>query len=224
MPRWLVKLEGTPFDLEDFPHWFPRGAVFATADADGTYIAGELLEACRDSVSVYQTAEALIDEMHAVICLLEPGIRRPTIGVVLREDENGKRKGTVCASATIGGRSKVRATLNASGAPSVETQAQILLKAAQADRHLRIALSLLAMPHVSWPHLYRALEEIEVSLGNKVNDAGFCSGNERERFTRSANSGEVAGKDARHRIGKFDPPPQPMTLHDAQSFVRSCLT
>lgn len=223
MPRWLVKLEGTPFDLEDFPHWFPRGAVFATADADGTYIAGELLEVCSDSASVYQAAEALIDEMHAVICLLEPGISRPTIGVVLREDENGDRKGTVYASANIGVRSKVRATLSAIGTTAAETHAQLFLKAAQADRHLRIALSLLAMPHVSWPHLYRALEEIEVSLGKKVNDAGLGSGNERERFTRSANSGEVAGKDARHRIGKFDPPPQPMTLRDAQSFVRRCL-
>ena len=226
MARWLVKLEGTPFDLEDFPHWFPCGQVFATADADGTYVAGELLEACSDSASVYQSAETLLDEMHAVICLLDPGIRRPTIGVVLREDDTGKRTGTVYASATIGGRTKVRATLSVDGAantPQAETQAQLLLKAAQASRHLRIALSLLAMPHVSWPHLYRALEEIEVSLAKKVHDAGICSSNERERFTRSANSGEVAGKDARHRIGKFDPPPQPITLRDAQAFVRLCL-
>ena len=226
MARWLVKLEGTPFDLEDFPHWFPRGQVFAIADADGTYVAGELLEACSDSASVYQSAETLLDEMHAVICLLDPGIRRPTIGVVLREDDTGKRTGTVYASATIGGRTKVRATLSVDGAantPQAETQAQLLLKAAQASRHLRIALSLLAMPHVSWSHLYRALEEIEVSLGKKVHDAGICSSNDRERFTRSANSGEVAGKDARHRIGKFDPPPQPITLRDAQAFVRLCL-
>lgn len=226
MPRWLVKIEGTPFDLEDFPHWFPRGEVFATTDAHGTYVVGELLEACSESASVYQTAEALIDEMHAVICLLEPGIKRPTIGVVLREDDSGKRTGTVYASATFGGRSKVRATLTDVGAastPPTATQAQLLLRSAQTDRHLHIALSLLAMSNVGWPHLYRALEEIEVSLGKKIHDAGLCSSNERERFTRSANSGEVAGKDARHRIGKFDPPSQPMTLRDAQSLIRSCL-
>lgn len=226
MARWLVKLEGTPFDLEDFPYWFPRGPVFATADADGTYVAGEPLEACEDSAAVYHLADALLDEMHAVICLLEPGIRRPAIGVVLREDDTGRRAGTVYASAAIGGRTKVRANLNVAGTentPPAETQAQLLLKAAQANRHLRIALSLLAMPHVSWPHLYRALEEIEVSLGNKVHHAGICNSNERERFTRSANSGEVAGKDARHRVGKFDPPLQSMTLRDAQAFVRLCL-
>ena len=226
MARWLVKLEGTPFDLEDFPYWFPRGKVFATADANGTYVAGELLEACSDSSTVYQTAENLLDEMHSVICLLDPGIKKPTIGVVLREDDTGKRAGTVIASATIRGRSKMRATATINGAtngPHAETQAQLMLKAAQTDRHLRIALSLLAMPHVSWPHLYRALEEIEVSLGKKVHGACVCTSGERERFTRSANSGEVAGNDARHRVGKFDPPPQPMTLHEAQKFVRFCL-
>lgn len=227
MARWLVKLEATPFDLECFPHWFPRGQVFAITDPDGTYVVGPLLEACGDAVAVYQTAYNLIDEMHAVICLLEPGINMPTIGVVLREDDDGKRKGTVFASGTIGGRTKVRATLSVEGAanaPPVDTQAQILLKAAQTSRHLRIALSLLAMPHVSWPHLYRALEEIEASLGEKkVHAVGICSSNERERFSRSANSGEVAGEDARHRVGKVKPPPRPMTLKEAQAFVRRCL-
>lgn len=226
MARWLVKLEGVPFDLEDFPHWFPHGPAFATADADGTYLAGELLEVCNSPAAVHETADALLDEMHAVICLLDPGIRRPTIAVVLREDDMGKRTGTVYASASIGVRSKARATLSDVGAENAdpaETQAQLLLKAAQASRHLRIALSLLAMPHVSWPYLYRALEEIEAFLGKTVHEAQICSSNERVRFTRSANSGEVAGKDARHRVGKFEPPPQPMTLRDAQSFIRRCL-
>lgn len=226
MARWLVVLDGAHFDLEDFPYWFPRGEACSFSDAEGTYITGDLFEACADAASVHQTAETWLDEMHAVICLLEPTTKRPTIGAVLREDDTGKRRGTVNASVTFACRSKVRATLKIDGLGStVEsvTQAQLLLQAAQTNRHLRIALLLLAMPHVSWPHLYRALEEIEASLGRKVHEVGVCSSQERERFTRSANSGEVAGKDARHRVGKFDPPPQPMTLNDAQAFVRLCL-
>jgi hypothetical protein len=226
MSRWLVKLEGTASDLEDYPYWFPHGQVFATNDSDGTYVVGELLEACTDATAVYEATQTVLVEMHAVICLLDPGIRRPTIGVVLREDDTGKRTGTAFLSATIGGRSKVSATLSVNGAaPRLPeaTQAQLLLKAAQTSRHLRVALSLLALPHVSWHHLYRALEEIEAYLGKKVHDAGMCSSNERERFTRSANSGEIAGIDARHRVGKYAPPAQPMTLPDAQSFLRCCL-
>jgi hypothetical protein len=226
MARWLVKLEGANFDLEDFPYWFPSGPALAMSDSDGTYLTGEVLESCVDASAVLQTAEALLDEMHAVVCLLEPSIRRPTIGAVLREDDNGERRGTVFASVQIGGRSKLRATLSSaveSGSASQETQAQALLRVAQASRHLRIALSLLALPHVSWPHLYRALEEIEAALGMTVCDAGLCSANARSRFTRSANSGEIAGTDARHRVGKFDPPADPMTLRHAQAFLRACL-
>lgn len=226
MAHWLVKLEGTPFDLEEFPYWFPSGPVFSTADADGTYIAGEPLEACEDSGTVRQLADALLDEMHAIICLLEPSIQRPAIGVVLREDDAGRRTGTVYASVMIGGRTKFRASSSVNrtdNAPAAETQAQRLLKAAQSSRHLRTALSLLAMPHVSWPHLYRALEEIEASLGNNVHKVGICSSSERKRFMHSANSGEVAGNDARHRVGRYVPPPQPMALEDAQAFIRLCL-
>lgn len=226
MARWLVKLEGTKFDLEDFPYWFPCGTAFAVSDSEGTYLTGEDFESFRDASAVLQTAEALLDEMYAVVNLLVPNIRRPTIGVVLREDDHGNRTGTVFGSAHMAVRSKLRAsgsTADEGSSTPKETQAQALLRAAQGNRHLRIALSLLALPHVSWPQLYRALEETEAALGQTVCEAGICSANARLRFTRSANSGEVAGADARHRVGKFDPPPNPMTLQDAQTFVRACL-
>ena len=226
MANWLVKLEGPSFDLDEFPHWFPRGSVHAITDAEGTYLAGEQLEVCNDASEVHETAEALLDEMHAVIHLLDPSIRRPAVGAVLRVDDAGKRTGTVFASATISGRSKVRATLSVAGSetgPAGLTQAQVLLETAQSNRHLRIALSVLAMPHVSWPHLYRALEEIEACLKDKVDDAGICTNDERESFARSANSGEVAGCDARHRVGRFKPRSQPMKLNDAKTLIRICL-
>ena len=75
----------------------------------------------------------------------------------------------------------------------------------------------------SWGRLHRVLEEIERHLGKRINQADFCTTNERERFTRSANCSEVAGIDARHASGKYDPPPQPMTLQEAEAFIRQIL-
>lgn len=226
MARWLVKLDGEPIDLEDFPYWFPHGPIYAVADATGTYIAGESFETYIDASEVYQAAGARLDEMHAAINLLDSGVQIPELGAVIREDDAGIRKGFVLASATMRGRSKVRGALSAIGSENVvptETQAQQLLKTARENRHLHIALLLLAMPRVSWPHLYRALEEIEAHIGAKPDDAGLCLGTDYVRFKRSANSGEVAGTDSRHRVGKYEPPKQPMTLQDARNFVRHCL-
>lgn len=49
MARWLVKLEGANFDLEDFPYRFPSGPALAMSDSNGTYLAGEVFESLGDA-------------------------------------------------------------------------------------------------------------------------------------------------------------------------------
>jgi len=60
-------------------------------------------------------------------------------------------------------------------------------------------------------------------LKQTVAKAGLCCDNQRERFTRSANADEFAGKDARHSLGNFVPPPNLMDLAEATSFVAGLL-
>jgi hypothetical protein len=67
------------------------------------------------------------------------------------------------------------------------------------------------------------MEEIEQPLGKHVDAAGLCAANERERFTRTANTAEVSGPDARHATGKFAVPNNPMSLPEATEFVRQML-
>ncbi len=86
-----------------------------------------------------------------------------------------------------------------------------------------MALSLWADPIRSWPRLYRVLEEIEQHLGQRVDGAGLCPFNQRQRFTHTANTAEVAGSDARHATGKFAAPGNPMTLPEATDFIGQML-
>jgi hypothetical protein len=67
------------------------------------------------------------------------------------------------------------------------------------------------------------MEEIENHLGKNVDVAGFCSRNQRERFTRSADHTDVAGDDARHAQEKRNAPPNPMSLKEAIDFVEGLL-
>lgn len=67
------------------------------------------------------------------------------------------------------------------------------------------------------------LEEIEQHLAKRVDPAGLCPANQRERFTRTANTAEVSGSDARHATGKFVAPDNPMNLPEATEFVRQIL-
>lgn len=226
MARWLVQLEGERFDLDEFPYWFPAGEIFAVPDGEKVFLAGEGFEMLEDAGQVRERGLQALDEFSAIIALLWPSLQRPRIGTVFREADNGSRVGHVFLSGSLQARSKVRATLSVSGTPQTDpapTQAQTLLERSRSNPHLQTATLIWADENRTWPRLYRILEELERFLLEPANKAGLCSSNERDRFTRSANTAEVAGKDARHASGKYEPPGNPMSLEEATSFVRRLL-
>lgn len=224
MTRWLIELVGEQLDTEEYPRWFPDGDVFAV-EVDGKhYLTGSAFDTFEDGGPVRAAAVDALKGMSATISLLWPSLIPPVVGSVLREHPGGRRDVWVFPEGCHI-RSKCGAAIATGGVPSApsKTQAQELLHAGQTSPHLREALDVWADKYRSWGRLHRVLEEIERHLGKPVNQAGFCSANERERFTRSANCSEVAGIDARHASGKYEPPPQPMILSEAEEFVRKML-
>jgi hypothetical protein len=226
MTRWLIELVGERLDTEEFPYWFPDGDVCAV-ELDGKhYLTGSVFDKFDDGGPVRAAAAEALKGMSATISLLWPTFIPPEVGGVLREHNDGRRDIWLFAEGGLY-RSKVRGVAIVIGgitpAEPQKTQAQELLRAGQASSHLREALEVWSDKYRSWGRLHRVLEEIERHLGKQVNQADFCSANERERFTRSANCSEVAGIDARHASGKFDPPPQPMSLQEAEGFIRQML-
>jgi hypothetical protein len=225
MSRWLVQLNGERIDLEEFPRCFPDGDIFVIEEKATFFLVGSAFEFFRNAEHVLAMAIRVVDQFSAVISLSWPGLRKPEVGNVFREDEKGKRDTFVFLSAAVTMRSKLNGSL--SPVPGLQasppTQAQQLLARAGASQHLGVAISLWSGSGRSWSRLYRIMEEIEQHLGKRVDSEGLCSGNDRERFTRSANTAEVSGIGSRHASGKFSPPSNPMTLHEAASFVRGLL-
>jgi hypothetical protein len=223
MARWLVRLEGDPLDLGQLLGWFPDGEVHAIEEGAEVYFVGPAFEVLNEVGQVHGKALEVLAEFSAIISLVVPGFCRPAVGNVIREDGSGARKGFASASLRIAVRSSLRAPGESAGAGTdkkLPTQAQLLLQGCRSDGHLREAVVVLwADPTKNWPDLYRVLEEVEEYLGQKVHEAGFCSRNERTRFTHSANTAEVAGRGGRHASGQFAPPPRPMNLSEATSFV-----
>ena len=226
MARWLVEINGDAFDVDEFPFWFPAGDAHAVAENGKVFMLGGALDALAEASDVHGAAVQLVDEYFAIISLLQPGLRKPSVGVVFLEDDDGTRNGFAFLSGVAAGRSKAHATLTDAGEQeraTRPTQAQELLAASRSDRRLQVAVSLIAIPGATWPHLYRCLEELENYLGMQVSAADLCSSNQRERFTRTANSAEVSGRDSRHRLGKFHPPTDPMSISEARAFVSQAL-
>ena len=222
MARWLVRLSGERMDLEEFPRWFPDGDVYAIEENAAFFLVGPALEGLPDAEAVLREALRVLDGFTAIISLLWPSLRKPVASHVFRETDEGTRNAFVFLTGSVSARSKVHAPSVSLGAPlqpPQPTRAQELLKRARGSQHLEAALSLWADPIRSWSRLYRILEDIEQHLGKRVDAAGFCSARQRERFTRTANTAEVSGADARHAAGKFTPPVNPMRLSEAAEFI-----
>ena len=226
MNKWLFQLEGDKFDLEELLRGFPDGEAYVI-ERDGEYfIGGPIFENLSDASAVHDEAIRVLDRYAAVISLLNPGFRKPAQYKVIQEMD-GQRKAYVFASAHLTIRAKLTAVGTLSSDSAIEsvqeTQAQELIRGALADPHLDLALSVWSETILTWPQLYRILEEIEMYLGKHVYKAGLCSSKARERFTRTANAAEVAGVNARHAAGKSSPPSNPMSLEEARDFIRRLL-
>jgi hypothetical protein len=214
MARWLVQLSGDRLDLED---------LYAIEENEQFFLVGPALEALSDAESVLQAASNALDRYSAIVSLLWRNLRKPLISHVWRETNTGQRHASVFVKGTLSARSRARAAgLSMVGgqvlAPQ-ETQAQQMLRMSNGKPHLENALSLWGDPLRSWPRLYRILEELEAQLGKHVDESGWCPANERARFTRTANTAESAGMDARHAAGRCEPPQDPMSLHEAEEYI-----
>ncbi|MGR9000498.1 MAG: hypothetical protein ACU88J_15825 [Gammaproteobacteria bacterium] len=231
MARWLIEVQGDRFDIDELPYWFPDGDLYAISEGKNVLICGPALESLENAAQVYKVAEQAMTEFFSIIKLIQPIVNLPKLGTVFREDENGQRKGTDIGSAHLVTRSKLRATVTANSSEhgtQKPTQAQELLVGSHCDRGLQVATLLISAPNSSWPHFYRAFEEIkryvEKCTGNNIVKVGLCLKQDEIRFRHTANNADIAGNDARHR---FDYSPQipdnPMSADEARTFISKLL-
>lgn len=223
MPRWLLKLKGEVSDLEEFPHWFPAGEPFVFREEQAFYLSSPRLDSLPDSRTVHDVGSSILEEAAAVISLIWPGLDAPAIDHVVFVAADGTR--SLHYTLSIDSVTYYVKTGARRGAPLIagKTDAQWFHAISQASPHLQTALLLWADPARTWPRLYRVLEELEHHISRQADTAGLCSHADRKRFTRSANTAAVAGKDARHRDGMFKAPTDPMTLAEATSFIRGVI-
>jgi hypothetical protein len=161
--------------------------------------------------------------MFGVLKLLVGNLHRPSVGRVIREHDDGRREEFVALSGAAHSRWKAVAALSG-GSVTQNSQAEELLAAARSSRYLRHALDLWATDNLTWARLYTILETLEQHLGVQADAAQLCSKAERGRFTRTANTAEVSGRESRHAPGLFEAPAKPMSLKEATAFIERLLT
>jgi hypothetical protein len=99
-----------------------------------------------------------------------------------------------------------------------------LLRLEPTNQHLRLAMHFLNA-NLTWFDLWKAFEVIREACGGEkaLADKGWTTRAEIVRFRHTANSYHAVGDEARHASPRHPPPSTPMSLDEADGFVRRLL-
>jgi hypothetical protein len=143
-------------------------------------------------------------------------------------NESGDRVHTHFSSVTVQGRTRITAkptVVDEYGTVKATPQPPPSKVEDLADRDDRVADALRFFERGDWINLYKAWEVVSDAAGGPyaVVSNGWADEAERRRFTGTAQSRDELGDEARHASEKYRAPKNPMTLGEAQGFVRSVI-
>lgn len=215
MPTWTVTLQGNLADLETLASL----GVGVTREGDGFMLRLPELENVTELMQVHQYAVEQLQALNGLRRMAWGDDRAAAImvGSIVRVDAAGHRTDFVIlksldmrmhgATLDIGGRTfAARAAL------------------AARDDNVRQALRRYG-GEVSPVNLYRVFEIIRDAVGGEreIVARAWSSQAQTDRFRRTMNSVGALGLDARHGVEKSAPPPDPMSIQEAQEFIARLL-
>jgi hypothetical protein len=231
MSEWLARLQGHQFDLEDLANHFTSADRNVKRDEDGHYyLRSSDFGQMTDPSAVRERALEILGHMNGPMKLHSGGSYRPVeFDMVSQIDGSGKRRHHIMLSATFEGRSRVTATPTDIRADGTEGASQLLddveALATLADQNEKVADALRFYNRGDWVNLYKAWEVVCDAAGglHEVVRNGWAGEPDRGRFTSTAQSRAELGDEARHASERYKAPKDPLSLNEAQVFVRSVI-
>jgi len=229
MPKWLVRLKGERFDLEDLPSLLRSPELNATEDNGFYYLQSSEFDSLTSADEVRERGIALIKILNGAAKLYRDNFRDVAEDGITRVENDGSRHHYVYLEGGITPRAKVSAqvtVITSNGSqPAVGQPSPLESWFRLAQKHKPVADALHFYREDSWINLYKVYEVIIDDVGGEhiVVSNGWVSGSYLSRFTQTAQSRAALGDYARHASQKYKPPAQPMPLSEAKSLVKSIL-
>jgi len=230
MPKWLVRLKGERFDLEDFPKLLRSPKVRVVEENGSFYLESSEFNSLTLAEEVRERGRALIKLINGVSKFNRNNFLGISEDCITRVEDDGKRHNYVFLEGSVTIRTKVSAQLTviaADGSEKVATQPsalESLLKIAQ--KHNVVVDALSFYRDDTWISLYKAYEIIRDDVGGKhqIIKNGWSVDSDITRFTQTAQSRAALGDSARHASKKYKLPAQPTTLLEARTLIKTILS
>ena len=230
MPKWLVRLKGERFDLEDFPKLLCSPEVRVVEENGSFYLESSEFNSLTSAEEVRERGRALIKLINGVSKFNKNNFLGISEDGINRVEDDRKRHHYVFLEGTAPIRTKVSAQLTAiaaDGSEKVTTQPSALESLLDvAQKYNVVADALGFYRDGTWISLYKAYEIIrdDVCGKHQIIKNGWSVKSDINRFTQIAQSRTALGDSARHASKKYIPPAQPMTLLEARVLIKTILS
>lgn len=230
---WQVALDGDPADLGLLADSLDTGDFVVRMTDRGYVLTGPAFYKCGSASEAKELAERVVPVL-STAAQVGLGSVRPVkaIGVVYYKQANGEGGGIMVF---LSGAAQATARMIP---PTVQVTSEGLtttyrpadftkgwLDLALSDPLVARAMTFRGSSDVGWVNLYRIYEVIEEDVGRRrILEEKWATGAELTAFTRTANSYDALGGEARHGFESTDPPPRPMTKAAAQELIDCLLT
>jgi hypothetical protein len=230
--NWKVQIDGSSADVDYLPDLLTERKFRVTKDEDVYYLKSDMFADLSEPEAVYDLAIRMLPLIEGT-AKLDRGESGPlTVGAIVLTQEDGSEKRTLFLPKTaMQANSRLHITkgtvIDGDGnvVPSGPSDMALWLETAMQDARVEKAIRLYRSEH-SWVNLYRLYEVVGEDVGGRETIArrGWMKDSDIDRFKRTANNARVLGDEARHGHESYQPPQNPMTLAEAEQFIKTLLT
>jgi hypothetical protein len=218
--RWWIHVEfNCDLDLYIFEKAIAGSEIRLVELKDTFYVEDPRIPDAAGMGEASRMAEIIVAQLNGATRIMCPhflGMRSESLIEIL---ENGTGRGIVSYPVDVHGSSTfpaIESFLKGLSAPI-----NSILEVLKSSADVQEALYNLGAEGNAWANLYKACEVVGDYAGGEkaLLQMGFCSRSAWERFRRTANHQEAIGRFSRHARSKAQPPPDPMSVHEAREFT-----
>ena len=217
MSRWIARLSGHNFDLEDLPNWFNSDKMRITKEDGSFYLVSDWFYLNDSYVSIKRKALEVIGYINCVSKVKRMDFNPASLSSIYLEDKNGIK------SLWLG----MDDCVSMSDGHKIYNDSEAVPDFFQNDNEAILnVIQIWGQETHDWSNFHKIIEWIECDTKkNILFERGIITRAQYSLLNHTANSYEAIGNEARHAKGSgaVKPPENPMQLDEAERIIHSMI-
>jgi hypothetical protein len=218
MSRWIARLSGHNFDLEDLPNWFNSDKMRITKEDGSFYLVSDWFYLNDSSVSIKRKALEVIGYINCVSKVKRMDFKPASLSSIYFEDENGIKSPYLDMDDRISISDGLKICNASETVPAISDLFQ------NDDEVILNVLQIWGQEPHDWSNFHKIIEWITCNDTKKETlfQNGIITREKYNLLKQTANSYEAIGDEARHAKGSgANPPENPMQIDEAERIIHS---